>query len=264
MELRGTHVLVTGGSRGIGACLVAEARARGAQVTAVARSADPLAQVTSAHGAAAVVADLGDPDEREALLGRVEAEHGPVDVLACNAGVHATAGLLEVTAAALEELVAVNLLAPLELVRQALPGMLERGRGHVLLMSSGFSTITAPGLAPYAATKAGVSHFAAGLVAELRGTPVGVTVVEPGPVRTRMLAAIDAHPLAGPAVRRLVHLGLTRVVEREEVARRALDGVAAGHRHVVVPRRMTPALALGWVPRALGELAQSGAPRRTG
>ena len=173
-------------------------------------------------------------------------------------GVILTGGLNDGTAGLFE----VNLLAPAELVRQALPGMVARGRGHVVDVSSGFSTVSAPGLVPYAASKAGMSHFHAGVRTELRGSGVGTTLVEPGPVRTGMWDDIVAQGLASAALRRFQRLQLAVLSEPADVARKTLDAVEAGKPHVVLPRRMTPVMVFGWLPRRVSDLALLGVPRR--
>ncbi len=263
MKLSGAHVLVTGASRGIGAAVAADAARRGATVTLVARSADVLAARAAELGGHALPCDLGSAAEREGLVARAEAGAGrPVDVLVSCAGLDAVAGLLEVTAEQMRALYEVNLLAPAELVRQVLPGMVARGRGHLVTVSSGFSTVTAPGLVPYASSKAGLSHFHAGVGLELKGTGIGTTLVEPGPVRTRMWGDIEQHGVAAAALERWVRLQLTRVVTPEEVATKVLDGVEQGRAHVVPSRRMSPVLAFTWIPRRVGDLALTGVRRR--
>jgi short-subunit dehydrogenase len=263
MKLSGAHVLVTGASRGIGAQVAAGAAGRGATVTLVARSAEVLADRAADLDGHALPCDLGVPAQREGLVARAEAAAGrPVDVLVNCAGLDSVAGMLEVTAAQLRALYEVNLLAPAELVRQALPGMLARGRGHLVTVSSGFSTVTAPGLVPYASSKAGLSHFHAGVGLELRGTGIGMTLVEPGPVRTQMWEDIEQHGLSAAALERWVRLQLTRVVTAEEVAGKLLDGVEQGKAHVVPSRRMSPVLAFTWIPRKVGDLALAGVRRR--
>ena len=263
MQLSGAHVLVTGASRGIGACLASSAAARGAEVTLVARSPASLEQSAAALGGHALPCDLADRAQRAGLVDRAEALAGrPVDVLVNCAGKDAAAGLLEVTAEQQAELFEVNLVAPAELVRQVLPGMVARGRGHVVDVSSGFSTLTCPGLVPYASSKAGLSHFHGGLRLELRGTGVGTTLVEPGPVRTDMYGDIEQEQLSAAAVQRLLRLRLTALSDPEDVARQTLDAVESGRRHVVPPLRMAPALALTWLPRRVGDVLMSGLPRR--
>ena len=262
MRLSGSHVLVTGASRGIGECLAREAARRGALVTLVARSPGALSELAGETGGHALPADLADRTQLAGLVDRAAAQAGrPVDVLVNNAGLDAAAGLLELQADELADVVAVNLHAPIELTRQALPGMVERGRGHVVNVSSGFSTVNAPGLTPYCATKAGLSHFTGGLSLEVRGTGVETTLVEPGPVRTDLYA--DLHQtLSMHSLRRLLRLQLTAEVDPDDVARATLDKVEAGGGHVVRPRRMAPAMALGWLPRKATGLALTGVRRR--
>jgi short-subunit dehydrogenase len=263
MQLSGAHVLVTGASRGIGSLIAEGAARRGAVVTLVARASQTLSERAQAVGGHPLPCDLAHPAQREGLVARAEALAGaPVDVLVNCAGVDSVAGLLEVDAEAMRQLYEVNLLAPAELVRQAMPGMVARGRGHVVSVSSGFSTVVGPGLTPYASSKAGLSHFHAGVRVELHGTGVGTTLVEPGPVRTEMFEGIEAHGLGAGVMNRLLRLQLTRVVEAADVAERVLDAVEQNRAHVVPPRRMTPVLAFTWLPRRVGELVLTGVPRR--
>ena len=262
MNLSGAHVLVTGASKGIGASFARDAARRGAVVTLVARSAGPLDQLAAELGGHALPADLKDASQRRTLVARAEQGAGrPVDVLVNNAGFDAARGMLEITEDDITDIVALNLHAPMELSRQVLPGMVERGRGHVVNVSSGFSTVNAPGLTPYCATKAGLSHFTGGLAVELQGTGVGTTLVEPGPVKTELYENLKS-TLAYDALRRMMRLQLTAEVEPDDVARTALDRVEKGGGHVVLPRRMAPAMALTWLPRSATALSLTGVRRR--
>jgi short-subunit dehydrogenase len=262
VQLSGSHVLITGASRGIGACLARQAAQRGAVVTLVARSADALADLAAETGGHALPADLTDRDALRGLVARAEQQAGaPLDVLVNNAGFDAARSMLELSEDDVADIVALNLHAPIELSRQAMPGMVERGRGHVVNVSSGFSTVNAPGLTPYCATKAGLSHFTGGLSLELQGTGVGTTLVEPGPVRTELYANLQ-QTLSFDALRRMMRLQLTAEVEPDDVARAALDKIEKGGGHVVLPRRMAPVMALTWLPRTVGGLALSGVRRR--
>lgn len=261
MQLSGAHVLVTGASRGIGAALATGAAARGATVTLLARS--PLEDRAAELGGHSLAVDLSSRTDRAGVVARAEAQAGrPLDVLVNCAGLDNLGGLLEVDAERMAELFEVNLLAPCELLRQALPGMVARNRGHLVDVSSGFSAVSAPGLVPYAASKAGMSHFHAGARTELRGTAVGTTLVEPGPVRTGMWDDIVAQGLASRAMRRFQQMRLAKLSEPSQVAEATLDAVEAGRRHVVLPRRMTPVMVLGWIPRRVSDLALTGVPRR--
>lgn len=262
MRLSGSHVLITGASRGIGADLAREAARRGATVTLVARSAEALGKLAADLGGHALPADLSDPAQVDGLVARAEALAGrPVDVLVNDASTEATGSTLTQTADELAYALSLNLHAPTELARQALPGMVERGRGHVLNVSSGYSAVNTPGLTTYCATKAALSHFTSGIAVELRGTGVGTTLVEPGPVNTSMWQRLQP-TLAAPSLHRLLRLHLITLVEPDDVARAALDKLESGGGHVVLPRRITPVLALAWAHRRAAELVLMGVPRR--
>ena len=91
-------------------------------------------------------------------------------------------------------MIAVNFVAAVQLTRQAVPGMLERGGGHIVNVSSMGAASVFPGLAVYSATKAGLSHFTAGLRADFRGRPIDTTLVELGATTTDMLVGVKSYP----------------------------------------------------------------------
>ena len=122
--------------------------------------------------------------------------------------------------------------------------------------------MNAPGVVPYAVSKAGLSHVHAGVRGGQRGTGVGTTLVEPGPVRTGMWDGVVVPGLASSTLRLFQKLRLVVLSEPQDVARSTLDAVEAGRRHVVLPRRMALVMALGWLPRRVSELALLGVPRR--
>lgn len=263
MRLAGAHVLVTGASRGIGALVAEHAARRGALVTLVAGTEQPLRALADRVDGHALPVDLADADQRRDLVQRAEDEAGrPVDVLVNAAGVDAVGSLLATDEQTMAELFQVNLVAPAELCRQVVPGMVSRGQGHVVNVSSGFSTVVAPGVAPYCASKAGLSHFTGALRQELSGSGVGTTLVELGPVRTVMFADLLQDRLAGPAMRRLLRLHVATQVEPDDVARQVCDGIERGRAHVVLPRRMVPVVAMTWLPRRVSDLLLVGLPKR--
>src|SRR3954453_21210068 len=174
MKLAGRRVLVTGGSRGIGAALGRAITERGGSVALVARASSDLDDVAESVGGTAYPCDLSDLAAIPRLVGEVEAD-GPVDVLVNNAGVSNVGWFLDRTVAELDQVVTVNLLAPMHLCRALLPRMLARGRGHVVNISSMAGVIAPPGLAVYGASKSGLGHFTAGRRGGLRGAPLRFT-----------------------------------------------------------------------------------------
>lgn len=171
MKLEGAAALVTGASSGIGRATAAALAARGARVIALGRDRERLDGV----GERQIVWDLAEP-------GAVAEQIGPVDVLVNNAGAGWAGPFAETPD--VEGLVAVNLVAPLLLTRALLPGMLERGRGHIVNVGSIAGFVGPRDEAVYAATKGGLVAFTESLRYELRGSGIGVTLVVPGVVDT--------------------------------------------------------------------------------
>ncbi len=185
----GPTAVVTGGSRGIGLAIAEELRAQGFRMLLVSRDPARLRAAASAldPGGLAVVPfpiDLAAPGAADAVRAEAERRLGPVELLVNNAGT-ATYGRLErIDPAALEREVALNLAAPVGLSRAFLPGMLERGRGHLVHLGSAITDLPMPRLATYAASKAALRAFSVALDLEVRRRGVRSTVVEPTYVRT--------------------------------------------------------------------------------
>lgn len=129
-------MLVTGASRGIGLRLAERFVERGASVALVARNEALLQEVAARIGGSVHPTDLSDPAQVRGLVARVEADGGPVDVLVNNAGLDNIGPLEAATEEQVSELMRVNLLAPMELCRQVVPGMVARRSGHIVNISS--------------------------------------------------------------------------------------------------------------------------------
>jgi short-subunit dehydrogenase len=258
MEIRGRRVLVTGASRGIGEALAVAFAREGAHVIVTARSEQRIKELADRIGGTALTADLADAEVVAGLLERVEQEAGLVDVLVNNAGGEASAFLPEQPAQAIDEMVKVNVLAPIHLSRLVLPGMIERGEGHIVNLSSMGGAAVFPGLVVYSTTKAAVAHFTAGLRADLRGLPIGTTLVELGPVQTEMLAKVNAYEPARAAYARFYRLHLVVDTSVERVADAVVKAVRKGRRHVRLPSRAGLLPALAEAPRRLMEILLTG------
>ena len=225
-HLHGRTALVTGASGGLGR-VVARALAReGVAVAVSGRREDRLAELVAelrALGARAeaVPGDLNRLDLLDALIERTEAAVGPLDVLVNNAGVENVSAFTRLSPAELSAMVDVNLAAPLLLTRRVLPGMLDRGRGHVVFVSSLAAKIGPAYCAPYAATKAGLIGLTQSLRAEYAGAPVGFSVVCPGFIAgdgmyQRMTErGIRAGRMAGETSTDKVAATVTRAIRRD-------------------------------------------------
>ena len=264
MELSGSRVLVTGGSRGIGEALARRFAAAGARVALVARSAAAIDQLAAELGGTAQAADLTDPGQVRGLVERIEGDGGPIDVLVNNAGIEGLGAFDGQSAEEVEHLFRLNLLTPAELTRQVLPGMLRRERGHIVNISSLAGCAVFPGMASYSSSKAGLSQLTAGLRADLRGTPIGTTLVELGPIPTDMLDRVEECEPVRDSFQRLYRLHLLVDVDREVVARTVVDAVAAGRRHVRHPKRALAFPLLTEAPRRMVEVLLTGVRARAG
>lgn len=177
--------LVTGASRGIGAAICRRLAGMGLRVHALARSADGLERLRDETGAVIHAIDVTDTERLEALFKEVE-----IDVLVNNAGAVSALGPLHtLDAGQIERMVAVNLLAPLQLCRLALPGMVRRKRGHIVNIGSTTGTFVFPGTAPYAAAKAGMTAANRVMRHDLVGSNVRITEISPGRVHTDIYSA---------------------------------------------------------------------------
>jgi len=253
MELRGQRVLITGASRGLGRGM-AEAFAReGARVALVARSEASIRELAEKLDGTAHPCDLMDRQQVVDLVARVEREAGPIDVLVNNAGVSHVGHMLENTPEQIDEILQTNLVAPIQICRQAIPRMIERGGGRIVNMSS-IAAILAPlGLVHYGASKAGLSHYTAGLRNEVGRRGISTTLVEIGSTATEMDDATQGYgPYAkmrgGKSVRE-VQMPVAKVVDA------IVDAVKHGRPHVRLPRGVASLGILNEVPRRLGELA---------
>ena len=256
------RVLITGASRGIGESLAHAFARAGAMVALVARTGDTLQVLAAELGGTAHVADLSDPTQVATLIQRVEDEAGAIDILVNNAGVESTAGFTDAPDDELRRVTEVNYLAPAELCRQAIPRMLHRGGGHIVNVSSMAGCAAFPGLATYAASKAALSHFTSGLRADLRGLPIGTTLVELGPIPTDMLAKAQNYEPTARAFQRCYRMRLLIDVSREKVAEEVVVAVENGRRHVRLPKRAIVFPMLSEAPRRAAELVLTGVPHR--
>ena len=191
--------LVTGASSGIGEAYARELAARGYDLVLVARSTDKLHQLRDEFGEKVAIevlpADLTDRPEMHHVEERLAATTpSPIDLLVNNAGFGTTGRFDELSLEQEDREIRLNVLAVMRLSHAVLPGMVKRGKGGIINVSSIAGFQPAPGNATYCGTKAFVTTFSLSLHEEYRSKGITVLCVAPGPTRTEWQAnaAYDA------------------------------------------------------------------------
>ncbi len=179
MTLVSGRVLITGATGGIGHAITRAFAQRGAQLLLTGRNAEALASLAAEVGGRAIVCDLSVREDVE----RLAHEASAVDVLVANAGVPATGELTTLSQDRIDRILEVNLRAPITLARALAPVMIERGRGHMVFISSLSGKAASPASSLYVATKFGLRGFALSVREDFRPHGVGASVVLPGFIR---------------------------------------------------------------------------------
>ena len=230
--------LVTGASSGIGQCLATLLAEDGRDLVILARRTALLealatrlreehkvsvevltADLTSPAGLAAAEARLSDPDR-------------PIELLVNNAGFGSSGSFADLPAGTAEDQIRLNVTAVVRLTHAALPGMLQRGHGGVLNVSSVAGFVPSPGAATYGATKAFVTSFTEAVHEEVKEYGVKVTVLCPGFTRTGFQATADVPAEAIPGF---------MWQEADDVAREGLDALAK-NKAIAIPGNVNKVL----------------------
>ncbi|WP_420114664.1 SDR family NAD(P)-dependent oxidoreductase [Pseudactinotalea sp.] len=189
-DLTGRTALVTGASRGIGAAIARALDAAGARVLLVARDAEALATVAAdlEHDPVTLVVDLADPEAPADLSRRaLDATGGRLDVLVNNAAYARRVTLAETDAALVDQVLAVNVRAPLLLIRDLEQALAASGHGSVVNITSVSGLVGTPKRAAYGASKAALDSITRSLAMDL-GPAIRVNAVAPGVVDTDLWA----------------------------------------------------------------------------
>jgi NAD(P)-dependent dehydrogenase (short-subunit alcohol dehydrogenase family) len=189
IKMSNTRVaLVTGAGRGIGRAVAQRLSAQGLQVALTARSVDELTATAAACEGPTLVlpADITNPASVDALFDQIELEWEPVAVLVANAGAGTSASVAKTTDQQWQQMLEVNLTAPFRCIRRAVPAMVERKDGRIVVIASIAAKVGEPYISAYTASKHGVLGLVRSAAAELATTGVTVNAVCPGYVQTPM------------------------------------------------------------------------------
>ena len=251
-NLRGRTAILTGASKGIGVHVARALAKQGINLVLAARSVNALEEVRKAverQGvrAIAVPTDVGDRSALKSLVGRAVSEFGSIDILVNNAGIELILAYHKLRPEEIEEMVRVNLIAPMHLTWLVLPGMLERRQGHIVNMSSLAGKAGPAYEEPYGATKAGLIGFTQSLRGSYRRSGVSASVVCPGFVEEGMYAKTKEE--FGVTVPRL--LGVSKP---EAVASGVIRAIKKDLPEVIVnPGPIRPLLTMAAISPSLGE-----------
>jgi NAD(P)-dependent dehydrogenase (short-subunit alcohol dehydrogenase family) len=243
-SVQGRTVLVTGAARGIGAESARHLARRGANVALVGLEPEELEKVAAECGpnAARFEADVTDTGALdEAVSGTVEC-FGGIDVAMANAGIYAGGTVRSIEPAAFERTIEINLLGVWRTVRACLPHVLDR-HGYILVTTSLATALHSPGMAAYAASKAGAEAFTNSLRVELSHLGVDVGAGYFAFIDTDLVRGGEQHP-AYRLVRERTPWPFSKIYPVSDVGEAVADGVERRARLVLVPRWLRSVLAL--------------------
>ncbi|NNF04699.1 MAG: SDR family oxidoreductase, partial [Rhodothermales bacterium] len=228
-ELNGKNVLVTGAASGIGRALTERFLDAGAAVAALdidEPGLERLARDLSGRGRLAVIrCDLTNPEDIVTAAAEADSTVGPVDILVNNAGIVTGDHFVDLDDADLVRTFEVNILAPMRMTRALLPGMIQRGSGHIVTIASAGGLIATARLSAYSASKFAAVGFDEALRVEMKeaGHPIRTTLVCPYFIDTGMFAGVRSW------------FPLLPVLSTDRVADRIVRAVARKRRRLLMP-----------------------------
>lgn len=240
MDITNKLVVVTGASSGIGEAIVrAIAEAGAATVVLLARSEEKLKSITSeieATGRKVVfyAVDLSNPSAVANVAERIISDLGIPDILVNNAGQGQWKFLQDTSPDEIQQMMAVPYFAAAWLTREFLPGMLKRGSGHIVNISSVASRFVWPGATAYTAARWAIRGFSEALRADLHGTGIRVTLYESGEIESPYW---QNNPGSRERVPKIGSL-MIPVLAKEEVGKAVVNGIRKNKRLIVIPFMM--------------------------
>jgi short-subunit dehydrogenase len=240
-HLQDRVVVLTGAASGIGAALAQTLALKGAHLALVDRDRTALEEITETVRRPSLpvhsyVADLSDPTAIQQLPATIHADLGPASVLINNAGITLTGNFEQATAEQFDRVMAINFHAPVAMVRAFLPQLRSVGPAQIVNLSSLFGLIGVPGQVAYCASKFALRGFSEALRAELQTSDIGVSVVHPGGIRTKILASADVGAGVDPAeaaARKTSGQKFLRM-EPEKAAARIVTGIERRENRILI------------------------------
>ena len=243
LNLNGAVIAITGGARGIGLATAKALTAAGARVSIGDVDLELAQQEAKKHGLHAARLDVRDPASFTEFLASTEAALGPLDVLVNNAGIMPMGGFLDESAALSDAQIDINFRGVIHGMRAALPGMLGRGRGHILNVASLAGRFSIPGASVYCGTKFAVVGMTEAVAGEYRDSGVNFTVIMPSAVSTELTSGTSE-----------ASKGMLPVVSPEDVANSIVSAIRRPRLMVAVPDYLNKAHAFyGLMPQGLVE-----------
>jgi NAD(P)-dependent dehydrogenase (short-subunit alcohol dehydrogenase family) len=196
-SLQGQLVVITGGGTGIGLAVARGMHAAGARVVLVGRRVAELTASAQSLGAGAshIVHDITQFDRAAELIQRITREHGPIDCLVNNAGIHLKKAAVDTTPEEFQSVLSTHILGAHALTREVVPSMIERKHGSILFMASMASLFGIPLVVAYSAAKSAMLGMVRTLATELSPHGVRVNAIAPGWIDTEMSRkALDGDP----------------------------------------------------------------------
>jgi len=233
-------VFITGASAGIGRCLAVDFAARGAIVVGCGRSRERLVEILkevrrTSPSSLMIACDVGDAEQVQAMMKKVLADFGKVDILINNAGIGMRKPFVDTPLETIEAIMRTNYFGAVYCTREVLPSMIARGSGHIVNISSGAGKIGTLNMAGYCASKFAMNGWSESLYHELKPLGVNVSIVCPGPVATEFNRNFrDGEPKSPPAL----------IVSPEEVARAVMRVIERNKFETVMPRWLALVCAL--------------------
>jgi short-subunit dehydrogenase len=225
VRIEGKVAVVTGADRGIGRATAIALANRGAKLLLACRDEPDLEQVAAETGGVLHVVDVSVAGHADGIVDAARDRFGRLDIVVANAGIGHAGQFVDMAADQIDALIDVNVIAPVQLAKAAVPDMVKRGEGAVVFITSIAGLLPLPTEAVYSMTKASIETFAEALREEVRAAGVQVSTIAPAVVATQFFEKRGA-----PYTRRF-----PRPMPPERIAAAVVNAIENNRRRVIMP-----------------------------